>query len=124
MSDAASAVRNIIAPWNEACLARDWDALLSMCTGDVVFMPPGAPQVSGAEVRPWLDSFPEIKAMAWDIDDVQEAGDQAFVRGWVKQTLEIDGETVAIDAKYCDLFRREADGHWRFAAVIWNTNDA
>ena len=62
--------------------------------------------------------------MSWDVDDVQAAGEQAFVRGWVKQTLEIDGETVEFDGKYCDLFRREAGGEWRFAAVIWNANEA
>jgi ketosteroid isomerase-like protein len=120
---ARAAVERLIAPWTRACLERDWDSLLAMCTDDIVFMPHGSPPVTGEDVRPWLDGFPTIKAMSWDVARAEEAGDLAFVRGSVRQTLEIDGEVVEMDGKYCDLFRREEDRVWRFAVIIWNQND-
>jgi len=43
----AGAVQEMIEPWTQACIRRDWDSLLSMCTDDVVFMPPGAPAATG-----------------------------------------------------------------------------
>jgi uncharacterized protein (TIGR02246 family) len=121
---ARAAVQELIQPWTQACLSRDWDGLLSMCTSDIVFMPHGSPPISGSAVRPWLDSFPTIKAMSWDVKNVEAEGDLAFVSGAVQQTLEIDGKRQEVDGKYCDLFRREADGRWRFAVIIWNENRA
>lgn len=118
----AAEISQMIEPWNRACLERDWDALLGMCTDDVVFMPHGEPQVEGDAVRPWLDAFPEIKAMTWSIEHLEAAGDLAVLRGPVKQTLVIDGEAQQVDAKFCDLARREGDGRWRIATVIWNAN--
>jgi len=118
----ATAIEQMVEPWNRACLARDWDALLGMCTEDVVFMPSGAPPVSGKELRPWLEEFPEITRMSWSIAAIEEAGDLAFIRGPVRQTLVQDGETIEFDGKYCDLARRGSDGRWRFAVIMWSPN--
>jgi len=52
---AASAIPELVEPWTRACLARDWDAVLGMCTDDVVFSPPNEPLVEGQAVRPWLE---------------------------------------------------------------------
>ena len=121
-SDALTAAQNIIEPWNRACIDRDWDAALSMCTEDMVFMPPGAPPVSGEAIRPWLDALPVIRAMDWSIDDLKESGDIAYLRGPVRQTFEIEGQTEEFDGKYCDVMVRGTDGQWRFSLIIWNTN--
>jgi ketosteroid isomerase-like protein len=45
--DDASAIRGTIGPWCKAALERNWDALIAMCTSDVVFAPPGEPRVRG-----------------------------------------------------------------------------
>lgn len=121
-AETLAAVQNLIQPWCQAGVDGDWDKLLSMCTDDVVFMPHGAPPVSGDALRPWLDSFPKITAMSWDVDALEEAEDIAFLRGSVQQTLETEDGVYQVDGKYCDLMRREADGQWRFAVVIWNEN--
>ena len=116
-TNAGAAIQEIIEPWNRAVIDRDWDALLSMCTDDIIFMPPGEHSVSGDGVVPWLDAFPTVKSMFWDIDDVQQSGPLATVRGSVRETFEIDGEEVHFDGKYCDVFRRGDDGKWRFSLV-------
>ena len=123
-SSAQAALTALREPWIRACITRDWDALLSMCTDDIVFMPHGMPSVEGGQVGPWLEEFPTIKEMSWDVGTVEEAGDIAFARGPVRQTLEMDGETVVMDGKYCDLLRRGADGTWRFAVIMWNQSTA
>lgn len=121
-AEAMAAVQNLIHPWNQAILDRDWDELLSMCTDDIVFMPHGEPPVSGDAVRPWLEAFPTVTAMSWDVADLEAAEDIGFVRGSVQQTLEMEEGVYEVDGKYCDLVRREADGQWRFAVIIWNEN--
>lgn len=121
-SSASSAIQGIIPRWNQACLDRDWDALLSMCTTDMVFMPPEGSPVAGAAIRPWLEAFPVIKTMWWEVSDLDESGDLAVARGPVKETLEIEGQEVLIDGKYCDVLRRGTDGEWRLSVVMWNSS--
>ena len=40
--DAATAIRATLAPWTKAALDRNWDSMISLCTSDVVFAPPGS----------------------------------------------------------------------------------
>ena len=94
-----------------------------MCTDDIVFLLPGEPAVEGDGVRRWLDNFPAINAMASDIDRVEGAGHLACVRGWVRMTLEVSGQQLAFDGKYTDLFRKQPDGTWGYALVMWNSNN-
>jgi len=124
MADDVAAIRGTIEPWTNACVRRDWDRLLSMCTDDVVFLPPNEPAVEGGGVRAWLDNFPTIIAMSLDMERVEGAGQLACVRGWVKMTLEISGQQLAFDGKYIDVLRKQPDGMWRFAQVMWNANTA
>ncbi len=93
-----------------------------MCTDDVVFIPPGAAQVTGEEVRPWLDSFPVIRAMEWSVGDLEENGDVAHLRGPLRQTFEIDGQPEEFEGKYCDVMKKGSDGQWRFSLIMWNAN--
>lgn len=123
-AETRAAVQALIQPWSQAAVDRDWDKLLSMCTEDIVFMPHGSPPISGDAVRPWLESFPTITAMSWDVASLEEADDIAFLRGPVQQTLETEDGVHQVDGKYCDLMRRGADGQWRFAVIIWNENQA
>jgi ketosteroid isomerase-like protein len=81
-ADDVAAIRGTIEPWRNACVQRDWDGLLEMCTDDIVFLPPNEPTVEGGGVRRWLDNFPAIKAMALEIDRVEGAGHLACVKGF------------------------------------------
>jgi ketosteroid isomerase-like protein len=114
----------LVEPWTLACVARDWDALLSFCTDDVAFSPPNGPLAEGAAVRPFLEGFPTISKMGWGIDHIEEAGDLAWLRGWVRMTLDVSGQKVDFDGKYTDIARRGADGTWRIAQVMWSSNEA
>jgi ketosteroid isomerase-like protein len=118
-----SAIEGMIEPWTQACLNGDWDALLGMCTEDIVFMPPGEPSVSGDAVRPWLGGL-VIRSMSWSIDQVEVRGDVAYLRGPVAEVLEIDGQEERFNGKYSDLMRRGEDGAWRFSVIMWNSDEA
>jgi ketosteroid isomerase-like protein len=123
-SSAASAMSALIEPWCRASVTRDWDALLSFCTDDVTFAPPNEPLVEGPAARPWLEGFPTIVTMGWGIDHLEETGDQAWLRGWVRMTFDVSGQAVNFDGKYTDVARRGTDGTWRIAHVMWSSNEA
>ena len=118
-----AALEGIIEPWIKACLDRDWDSLLGMCTDDIVFMQPNAPSVHTADVRAWLEAFPTVKAMELDMEHVEGSGDFAAVRGRVVQTVEDGGQEVTLNGKYLNTARRQADGSWRFASIMWGSNE-
>ncbi len=120
--DATTAIRASISQWTKACLDRDWDTLLSMCTDDVVFAPPGEPSVTGKKVRPWLEAFPVMKVFKFNFDRIEINGDLATGVGGGTWTLELNGQDVSATFKFADVFRRSSDGAWRYAHVIWNSD--
>ena len=121
-ADVLAAAQALMEPWNQACMEADWNTLLSLCNEDMVFMPTGAPPVMGDALRPWLEAFPPIKSIWWDIDRLEFDGDLAYLFGPVKETLVIDGQDEVFDGKYCDILKRGGDGKWRISVVIWNSN--
>lgn len=120
--DAETTIRATIAPWTKACLDRNWDHLLGMCTSDVVFAPPGEPKVFGSKVRPWLEAFPVMKAFKFNFDQIDVSGDLATAVGGGTWTLDVDGHEVTAAFKFVDVFRKSGDGSWRYAHVIWNSD--
>jgi ketosteroid isomerase-like protein len=120
--DDVAAIHELIEPWNAACVARDWPKQLSMCTDDMVFMPPDGPSAKGKAIMPWLDALPIIKELWWNIEQIDGGFDTASLRGQVRETLEIDGVEEKFDGKYTDVVRKGSDGTWRFAAIMWNSN--
>ena len=120
--DAATAIRATLAPWTKAALDQNWDSMISLCTSDVVFAPPGEPSVSGQALRQWLEAFPVMKEFAWDFDRIEVNGDLATGVGRGKWTLDVNGQFVSATFKFADIFRRSPDGAWKYAHVIWNTD--
>lgn len=67
----------------------------------MVFMPQDGLPVQGDAIRPWVEAFPTVRSLWWNIEDVHGQGDLACIRGSVKETLDIDGTDVLVDGKYC-----------------------
>ena len=121
--DDSAAIRAFIEPWRRSAIDRDWDAMLAMCTYDVVFSPPGEPKVFGAALRPWLEAYPIIKEFDLGFDKIEVSGGLAIGVGWGKMTVETEGQEASLNIKFADAFRRGEDGAWRFSHVIWNENE-
>lgn len=117
-----AAIRSTMEPWSNGLLTRDWDSFLGLCTDDVVFMQPDGPMIDSAGARAWLEEYPIIKTFAFDFDEIEGQGDLAFARGWFRMTVELEGTPTDVDGKFVDVFRRNAQGAFKYAVVIWNSN--
>ena len=120
--EAAAAIRATIEPWTRTALDRTWDAMIALCTDDVVFAPPGQLSVSGKALKSWLEAFPVMKEFQWDFDRIDVNGDLATGVGRGTWTLDINGQLTSATFKFADVFRKSADGNWKYAHVIWNTD--
>jgi ketosteroid isomerase-like protein len=121
--DDVSTIRATAAPWSKAGIDRNWDALLAMCTPDVVFAPPNEPSVTGSRLRPWLEAFPIMKDFRFSFDNIEVSDDLATGVGRGSWTLDINGQEVSATFKFADVFKRGAEG-WLYAHVIWNLDTA
>ena len=123
--DSKTQIEALVAPWVQACLDRDWDALLALCTDDVVFAPPGELSVSGEEsLKTWLDAFPVMTEFEFSFDQIDESDDLAVGFGTGSMTVEMGDDTASMTIKFADVFHRQADGGWLYSHVIWNGNES
>ncbi len=122
--DDAAQIRATIAPWRQACLDRDWDSLLALCTEDIVISGPGDPKATGDAVRPWLENYPVIKALTFDFDRIEVSGDLAAANGSGSMTLEVEGQEVSLEIEVTDDFRKDERGTWLYSSVTFNSNEA
>ncbi len=119
-----AAIRGPINPWIQACIDADWDRLLSLCTDDVVFLPPDAPIAKGrTAARAYLDTYPDIKAFTANFTHIEGRGELASARGTFAMTVEVEGNDVATTGKFVDTFRKQPDNSWRYTSVIWNNDN-
>jgi uncharacterized protein (TIGR02246 family) len=109
--------------------AGDADFFNSACTEDVVAMPPGMPAFVGRDAAV---GFMQFFLSQFDMriryvsEETQIDGDTAYDRGTYAQTLTPKGggpETTE-NGKYLWLYRREMDGEWKMARVMWNASTA
>ena len=118
-----AAFEALIEPWCNACVQRDWDAVLNMCTNDVAFLPPGSPAIPTEGIRAFLDAFPVMTAFTFTYDRIEGQEDFATLQGAFDMTVESDAGEVRGTGKFVDVMRKEADGSWRFSCVIWNDDE-
>lgn len=105
--------------------AGNADGMTFAFADDLVIMPMGAPAVTGLEASRTLmqEYFRTWHAeIHYVSQEVVVDHDWAFDRGTYRQTLtpKAGGATVAEAGKYLWLYRRQEDGGWKAARVIWN----
>lgn len=113
----------------EATLARDPQALADLFTDDGVLLEPGGPAVIGkpailAGNKKDNLEHPDAKVVSYkpEIKDLQ------VVDGWAFEWDTFDGsykesekaEVKTFRAKALRVLKKQPDGSWKFARVMWN----
>lgn len=111
--------------WDDFCLNKEWDKLSEMLAVDVVAMPPNEPAMKGKEaVIAWFEKFPPIRAMTSVVTHAEGRDDFACARGTTTITIETEpGKTLSMQFKWSCSFRKQQDGSWLYASLIWNTDE-
>ena len=123
-----AALEAIAEEYEAAYSAGDADALVALHTDDAVRMPPNAPPVIGKDAirASFQATFEQFDGkIALSLEEVEVAGDWAFVRGASPVTLtpKAGGEPLQSEGKYISIRKRQPDGSWKIFRTIWNSND-
>jgi len=113
----------------EATLAHDPQALADLFTEDAVLLEPGAPAVIGraailANNKKDQLEHPNAKVVSYkpEIKDLQVVDGWAFewdlFAGSFKESEKAEVKTFR--AKGLRVLKRQPDGEWKFARVMWN----
>lgn len=86
-------------------------------------LPPMDKTANDAWLRQHMAEFPQMKVLKYapDIRDVQVAGDVAYEWGYfdaVQQNTP-DAGPISFRGRFLRVLKRQADGTWKFARVMW-----
>ena len=94
-------------------------------TADVVIMPPNGEVIRGREAAvAFNEEFPPYEDLQFNHVQVDGDGDLAYVYGTYTMVMATaEGEDPVEDrGKYIEIWRRQADGSWRIALDIFNSD--
>lgn len=107
--------------------SNDVDAVMAAMTDDITYLPPNGPALSGAAaVRPWIEGYFAAYRTAWvkTTEELIVSGDWAIEHYAYQSTdTPIAGGAALTDTgKGVNIYHRDADGTWRVARDIWNSD--
>ena len=123
-----AALEFIAREYEAAFSAGDADALVALQTDDAIRMPPNAPPLMDKEAirAAYQTTFEQFAAkITLSLEEVEFAGDWAFVRGASAVTLtpKAGGEPLQDEGKYLSIRKKQPDGSWKIFRPIWNSNN-
>lgn len=126
-----AAIRKTLVDWEAATNkggAEGAKGYASYATPDARWLPPEIPAISGREaITQYAATFAEMKGFRakFDLSDVvvSLSGDIASSVGTFKITgQDPEGSPQVFEGKFVDVWHKQADGSWKVAVGIWNTN--
>jgi ketosteroid isomerase-like protein len=124
----AAAIRKADTDAATAATARNVDALMAFYTDDTTVMPPNAAMITGREnaKKFFADmmNLPDF-SIAWQPTKAEAArsGDVGYSIGTYHNMFTApDGGMVMEDGKYATVWKKQADGSWKLAVDMFNSN--
>jgi len=113
-------IRELVATWMSATEQGDLDTVLGLMTDDVVFLIAGRPPMRGKEAfaatsrAQAVQSKPRFSGKS-EIQEIQVAGDWAFMWSRLTVTMTVPGSTPMIRAGNTLSVLRRENGKWLLA---------
>ncbi|MFZ0883955.1 MAG: DUF4440 domain-containing protein [Candidatus Acidiferrales bacterium] len=123
-----AAIRAASAAWSKASAAKDIDKAVSFYGDGAVVMSPKAPAVHDSENirKGWADILTPGPGLSWRTTTVEVArsGELAYENGeYDFVTTDKNGKTNDEKGKYLVIWKKQADGAWKVAVDMDNTNE-
>ena len=120
-----AAVRKNLDDYAPLTMAKDWDGIVALYTGDAVRFAPNEPAIRHDAMKSWLETYPPISAFEAPTDHVDGSGDLAVATGHYALTATLPGQTTPMSdkGKWFVILRKQADGSWKRTVDGWNSDN-
>lgn len=110
-----------------ALKAVDIEGSLAILTEDCRMLPPNEPMLTGVHAaHAWIETFHEQFTADIEYTDAEiiVSGDWAIERyaGRMTATPKVGGDPMTEVIKGIHIYQRQADGSWKIAQDIWNSD--
>jgi len=105
-------------------IAKDWKGDLALYTEDAIQLPPNQAALQGkAAIQAWYEAFPPFSNFQEQSLEIEGQADLAYERGTYSMTVTPPGAAPIEDrGKYLTIYRKQADGSWKIARVMFNSD--
>jgi ketosteroid isomerase-like protein len=125
---AERALRDLDAQWSNAAAAKDLERTIAFYSDDAIVFPPNATRAATKEtVRDVWKDFLAAPGLVinWKPSKVKLGHNGAMA--WVSGTYELSvsdagGKPMNDRGKYLEVWEKQADGNWKCAADMWNSD--
>jgi ketosteroid isomerase-like protein len=123
-------LRDLDAQWSKAAAAKDLEQTIAFYSDDAIVLPPNATSAATKETvrNVWEDilATPGV-VIAWKPTKVKLGKSREMA--WVSGTYELttndpSAKPISDRGKYLEVWEKQADGNWKCAADIWNSDPA
>jgi ketosteroid isomerase-like protein len=125
-----NAIRTADIEWSKAASTKDVEKTIAFYSDDAIVMPPNSPQATGKEairgIWKGLLGAPGFSG-GWKPAKVEVAksSDIAYVTGTYEFTEnDASGKPMTDKGKYVEVWKKQADGSWKCAVDIFNSDIA
>jgi ketosteroid isomerase-like protein len=120
-------IRNLDAQWSKSAAAKDVDATVGYYSDDASLLAPNAPIASDkASIRAaWSGLLNSDTNLSWQADkvDVARSSDMAYIVGaYLLTSKDPQGRPTTDRGKFVEVWKKQADGTWKVAADIFNSD--
>ena len=117
------AIRDVTEKFPDVMKNKNFDEIPNIYAADALLMPPDHGSVTGhADIAEFLGSFPPLKAFDIFVDEIEGAGDIAYVRGSFRMEMvpEPGADPVEQHGQYLEIRKKQQDGSWLLSHDIFN----
>ena len=120
-----AAVRKNLDDYASLTMAKNWDGIVALYTGDAVRFAPNEPVVPSAAMKAWLEKYPPISAFEAPTDHLDGNGDLAVATGHYALTATLPGQATPMSdkGKWFVILKKQADGSWKRTVDGWNSDN-
>jgi ketosteroid isomerase-like protein len=121
-------LRDLDTQWSNAAAAKDVERTIAYYSDEAIVLPPNATKAATKEAirNTWKDllASPGL-IISWQPTRVEvgKSADMAWVSGTYELTMnDASGKPINDRGKYLEVWRQQADGKWKCAADMWNSD--
>ena len=121
-------LRDLDAEWAKAAATKDVERTIAYYTDDAIVLPPNAASATTKDAirNAWKDllASPNL-VITWKPSKVKlgKSSEMAWLSGTYDLTLnDASGKPVNDRGKYLEVWEKQADGNWKCAADMWNSD--